>query len=350
VNTNISDIMNIVSHTPWIAKPVPVALQRWPADALPLVSICCITYNQARYIRDCLDGFFAQETRFPVEILIHDDASTDDTAEIIREYDRRFPGVIRPIYQIENQYSKNVRINAVFNFPRVKGKYIAYCEGDDFWHSVEKLQTQVEFMEVNPGLSSCFHNVLEFHEAKNTANLMFDKPLPDVCKLEEIATANRVPMLSVLFRAHLFPAFPEWYYRMPIGDWPLHVLNAEHGDIGYMDNVFATYRVHGGGVWSRLSEIDAFRTNITVAMAIDKHLGHRFSNAICKNIAYWNYRIAINMLKDGAKKGVLSHLIGALRCEHDEIPRQNVYRLLFKTLAPGIYWRWERVMEIVHRR
>src|SRR5690625_3999133 len=99
-----------------------------------IVSISCITYNQSSYIRQCLDGFLMQKCNFKFEVLIHDDASTDNTADIIKEYQAKYPDIIKPIYQAENQYSKGVRgINIRFNFPRAQGKYIALCEGDDYW-------------------------------------------------------------------------------------------------------------------------------------------------------------------------------------------------------------------------
>ena len=99
----------------------------------PTVSICCITYNHAPYIRSALDGFLMQETDFAYEILIHDDASTDGTADIIREYTARYPDIIKPILREENQYSKGISNISIFNFPRARGEFIAMCEGDDYW-------------------------------------------------------------------------------------------------------------------------------------------------------------------------------------------------------------------------
>src|SRR5690554_319935 len=99
----------------------------------PLVSICCLAFNHEKYIEICLEGFLFQKTTFPFEVLIHDDASTDRTAEIIKEYERKYPHIIKSIYQTQNQYSKGVGVNRVFNFPRAQGKYIAMCEGDDYW-------------------------------------------------------------------------------------------------------------------------------------------------------------------------------------------------------------------------
>jgi len=98
----------------------------------PLASISCITFNHVKYIRDALNGFLMQKTNFPIEILIHDDASTDGTEEIIREYEGKYPEIIKPLYEKENQWGKGRRGSAIFNFPRTKGKYIAMCEGDDY--------------------------------------------------------------------------------------------------------------------------------------------------------------------------------------------------------------------------
>ena len=119
-------------------------------ENLPLVSICCITFNHEKYIDQTLEGFLMQKTNFSFEILIHDDASTDATADIIREYEAKYPNIIKPIYQTENQFSKGIRsMYGVFNFPRATGKYIAMCEGDDYWIDENKLQSQADFLEQN---------------------------------------------------------------------------------------------------------------------------------------------------------------------------------------------------------
>ena len=128
-------------------------------DMEPLVSICCLTYNHAPFIRKCLDGFLMQETSFPVEILIHDDASTDGTDDIVREYAEKYPEKIFPLFETENKYSNGYkgRMDTTFNYSRARGKYIASCEGDDYWTDPLKLQKQVDFMESHPDYSVCFH-------------------------------------------------------------------------------------------------------------------------------------------------------------------------------------------------
>lgn len=125
-------------------------MQAWKGNpSQPLVSVSCITYNHEPYIRDAFNGFLMQETSFPFEVLVHDDASKDKTADIIREYEARYPKIIKPIYQAVNQYSQGINVSKNFQYPRIKGKYIALCEGDDYWIDPKKLQIQINFLEEN---------------------------------------------------------------------------------------------------------------------------------------------------------------------------------------------------------
>lgn len=125
----------------------------------PMVTVCIIGYNQERTIRQTLESVIMQKTTFPFEILVHDDASTDGTAEIIKEYEEKYPEIIKPIYQTENQYSIDTKICLRFQYPVARGKYLAYCEGDDYWTDPYKLQKQFDVMEKNPDCSFCTHKV-----------------------------------------------------------------------------------------------------------------------------------------------------------------------------------------------
>ena len=141
-------------------------MQNWNGE-IPLVSISCITYNHEPYIVQALNGFLMQKTSFPFEVLVHDDASTDRTADIIREYEKKFPKIIKPIYQKENQYSKGfTSVTATWNFPRAQGKYMALCEGDDYWIDENKLQMQVDFLEHNPDYGLCYTKTKQFIQKK----------------------------------------------------------------------------------------------------------------------------------------------------------------------------------------
>ena len=128
-------------------------------DTRPLmVSIWCITYNHEPYIRQCLEGFVMQKTNFRFEAIVHDDASTDGTAAIVREYAEKYPDIIKPIFEIENQYSKGDGSLDRIMEEVCTGKYVAFCEGDDYWIDPLKLQKQVDYLESHPEYSMCFHN------------------------------------------------------------------------------------------------------------------------------------------------------------------------------------------------
>ena len=146
------------------------------AGAVPLVSVSCTTFNHAAYIRQCLDPILSQQTNFPFEIIIHDDASTDGIKEIIEEYVAKYPGIIHPIFQTENQYSKGIRgLPSRYNYPRCRGKYIAICEGDDYWTDPLQLQKQVDFLEAHEDYVMTYHDmdVVDQH-----GNILQLSPIP----------------------------------------------------------------------------------------------------------------------------------------------------------------------------
>ena len=129
-----------------------------------LVSVCVLSYNHVKTIKRCLNSIVNQNVNFKFEVLIHDDNSTDGTINIIREFENSYPSVIRPVYEKENQYYKNNnagRMDAVFNVPRAKGKYIAFCEGDDYWTDPQKLQIEYDYMEKHPECKFVQDNVLK---------------------------------------------------------------------------------------------------------------------------------------------------------------------------------------------
>lgn len=219
-------------------------------DSNILVSICCITYNHGLYIRQCLESFLMQVTSFSLEIIINDDASDDNTAEIIKEYHLKYPKIIKPTYQKENQYSKGVRgIAAKFTFPRARGKYIALCEGDDYWTDPYKLQKQVDYLEQHPDYSICFHDVKILEDGKILDDYITRKVGEDTDILE-LSQGNYIHTTSVLFRNNKVISFPEQFSKAPVGDYFLHMLNAQHGKIRKINQVMAVYRVHKGGLHS----------------------------------------------------------------------------------------------------
>jgi glycosyltransferase involved in cell wall biosynthesis len=240
---------------PRLEKPVRITEQVWPEGMVPVVSICCITYQHVNFIRDALEGFFMQETTFPVEIIIRDDASTDGTAEIVREYQEKYPQLIRSILHTENQWYEGKRA-----FPEVfamaRGEFIALCEGDDYWISPSKIQSQVGQMKKKPDASFCFHNTLTIDESRIAKGEICPKDKSLLHSLDELFLNNFIHTSSILFRRSKFSGFPECLKNSPMGDWPLCILLAEKGPFLYLDKIMSHYRLHSGSSWSARTQAD----------------------------------------------------------------------------------------------
>lgn len=240
-------------------------MSQWKGDpSTPVVSICCTTYNHEPFIEDALEGFLIQETDFPFEILIHDDASTDKTAEIIRKYEKKYPSLIKPIYQDVNQYSIGRKPMPEFNYPRAKGKYIAICEGDDYWTDPKKLQIQIEFLENNPNYVISGHEACIIDEKGTMIN---ESKLPDAHKRdfnqdEVIKIKAWILTMSMVFRNVLNGIQPE-QRMVKNGDAFLTSILGYYGKSKFHDDIQpAVYRSHQGGIWSKISERDKFDSSL----------------------------------------------------------------------------------------
>jgi glycosyltransferase involved in cell wall biosynthesis len=223
----------------------------------PLVSICCITYNHEKYIKDAIESFLMQRTDFSFEIIIHDDASTDMTADIIREYERKYPGVIKPIYQTENQYSKGVNV-LLLTFKKSKGRYIALCEGDDYWTDPLKLQKQIAEMEKHSECHISFHPAVIKWDDGSRAN----QKLGSHSQKNKIFTIEKVilgggefmPTNSIIVNKLSIPritSFFEIAKDAPVGDYYIQILGAENGGALYISDVMSVYRAGVSGSWSK---------------------------------------------------------------------------------------------------
>ena len=236
----------------------------------PLVSIVCTAYNHEPYIRQCLEGFVMQKTNFLFEVLINDDASTDNTASIIREYETKYPDIIKPIYQAENQYSKRVGLWRTILFPRAKGKYIALCEGDDYWTDQYKLQKQVDFLEANEDFVVCSHRYKIFNvETKkwnsNKADYLFNQNIKGI-EFGTEAGINRYELtktVTVMFRRKCLDlnTLSKYKYSRDVHFF-YHLLNAGKGYC--MNYDAAVYRHHKGGVWGLNSKLEKLSVNAKV--------------------------------------------------------------------------------------
>ena len=218
----------------------------------PLVSIVCITYNHEQYIKQCLDGFFMQKTNFEYEVLIHDDASTDKTADIIRSYEKKYPSIIKPIYQLENQYSKGVKLGNLL-YSLASGKYIAVCEGDDYWTDPLKLQKQVEFLEENPEYVLTCHryNKLDFENNKwysDDQDRLFRNNHEGISFVYPFKTWI-TKTLTLVFRKSALSNMS--YYKGKNRDTVLVYFLMKSGKGYCFNEIMGVYRLHNGGVVSK---------------------------------------------------------------------------------------------------
>ena len=263
-----------------------------------LVSIVCLTYNHAPYIRQCLDGFLMQKCDFDFEVLIHDDASTDGTSDIIREYAKNYPHIVKPIFQTENQFTKGLQgVNMRFKFPRAKGKYIAMCEGDDYWTNPLKLKIQVDYLEENSDHVLSFHNVKVVD--KSDKIIVNDRLTvnDDVSYPGEAMNTVFMPTLSLVFRNHIidYKNFPKVFN----GDAYLLGLLSPHGKARYHGFFGANYRMHTGGIYSgssiiknHLKSIETRKKLLQNIPAIMHRSVRQRSNYfyICLLVEYWQLR------------------------------------------------------------
>lgn len=246
----------------------------------PVVSVCCATFNHRQYLQQALDGFLMQQTSFPFEVIVHDDASTDGTADIVREYALRHPSVFRPILQAENQYQRRVKIVTIM-LPQARGKYIALCEGDDYWTDPLKLQKQVDALETHLEWSGCFHRAVVKRENTAEPDTYWPEDLSrDSFGVKEILERNPIMTASVMYRAGVVSEIPGWFSELAMGDWPLHLLHADWGPMGFLSDVMSVYRVHPGGVWSSLPQRKMWAAMSRAYSAFDHHFQGRYAQII----------------------------------------------------------------------
>lgn len=194
-----------------------------------------------------LDSLLMQKTNFDFEVLIHDDASTDGTTDILKEYEEKYPKIIHPTYEHKNKYSTGNYdfINDLFR--EAKGKYIAFCEGDDFWTSDEKLQKQVDFLQSHKDYAICFHPVrVFFEEGEEPDSLYPEETDPKYFTITNLLRRNFIQSNSVMYRAKTYESIPS---TLIPSDWYMHLYHAQDGKIGFINEVMSAYRRQSGGVW-----------------------------------------------------------------------------------------------------
>lgn len=304
----------------------------------PKVSVSMITYNHEEFIGQAVASVLEQETDFDFEILIGEDCSTDRTREILLGLQASAPRELRLLLRNQNWGGRR---NLMDTLMSCTGEYIALLEGDDFWTASDKLQKQADFLDSHSEFAVCFHRVLKRHEASGRESLVPpSQPDEDRFTVRDLLHRNFIPTCSVMFRNGLFGEFPSWFLTTPSGDWPLHVLNALHGDIGYIDEVMAVYRLHGGGMWSVHSPSDQKQRAIQTLETLRLNLGPRYEGELVASLAHWRISLLYSIAQEqGWTEAV--HRGPALLMGWD-VPKSTVLRA-------GLGLLWTRMIGALRR-
>lgn len=208
-----------------------------------------ITYNQKDYIKECIEGVLMQKVNFSMEIVIGDDNSTDGTREILKDYAKKYPDLIRLNLREVRGSGILGKDNFISTLAMCDGVYVSLCDGDDYWTDPLKLQKQVDFLEANSDYAVCFHKVNIGQDDIIKVDSMTAKVL-ETTTIYDLAKGNYMHTCSVVFRNNLFSELPVYFKEAPVGDYFLHLLNARYGDIKYLDEIMGVYRLHATSVWS----------------------------------------------------------------------------------------------------
>jgi glycosyltransferase involved in cell wall biosynthesis len=305
------------------------------SDSQMKVSVTMITYNHAEFISKAIDSVLMQRTNFDYEIVIGEDCSTDNTRNILIDFQKRYPDKFRLLL---NEKNLGGHRNSAQTLQACKGQYIALLEGDDYWTSPQKLQKQVDFLDSHPECSICFHNVTEFYkEGNREPHSFFRNNQKEFFTVEDLLLRNFIPTCSTMFRRGLFVEFPDWYYLLKMGDWPLHILNALHGKIGYINEIMAVHVIHPGGAWFTMIQNweERIKANIDFYDNIYAYLEPKYKRIIDRIL----HNLCLEVSERYADMADLAKAkTYAIRCftNHFLISR-NLIKILLRLYVPILY-------------
>ena len=260
------------------------------------VSVTILTYNQAAFIGQAIESALNQHTDFAYEILVGDDFSTDGTQEVILDYQRRFPDIVKPVLHPKN-LGQNGLFNTIETLKLAKGQYIAPLDGDDYWTSPDKLQKQVNFMESHPDFSACFHNALITYEDGSPAQEVNASDQKAIIGMDDLIGEDEIWFMAtsaVMFKNGLVH-YPEWFLKSTSGDIPRYVILAKHGPIGYVPETMSVYRKNKAGASYKDHYRDArfLRNRIMMYEGINKETEYKYDALLRLNVARY-YRMILD--------------------------------------------------------
>ena len=287
-----------------IEKNETEIMKSWTYSEPFLLTVVVVSFNHENYMEHALDGILMQETDFPFEIIVHDDCSTDNTVNILEEYAKKYPTIIKLILQKENQHSKGIKPTAA-PFEKAAGKYIAICEGDDYWIDPLKLQIQLDEMRKIENCQISFHSAIDIWEDKSKKDEITTKQADG----NKLFTTREVilggggfcPTVSLVFEKDAVMNLPRWYENAPFGDYFLQIFGSLKGGALYIDRPMAVYRRNVAGSWSSMMlniekrEKQFERMNVTLD-EMDRYFERKFHSEIKKIESDWYLDMAYSYL------------------------------------------------------
>lgn len=283
----------------------------------PLVTIVCLTYNEEDFVRDALNSFLSQKTEFSYEVLVYDDASEDHTPEILQEYAEKFPNVFHLTLYKENNFKKGLGFWGLREgFREARGKYIAYCEGDDYWCDDHKLEKQVKFLEANPEYAVCAHETLirnDYYKANDgvlfsttDVNIFLDRAKKRCYTFQDALTGNIFHISSIMFRNNAPIIWPIWISKVAALDMILFMLLAERGPIYVMADVMSVYRYRKNSITSTpvgdfRNAISFIEASVQILIGMDKYWQYKYHFLITPIISRYYMRAAFVCLSKSGR-------------------------------------------------
>jgi glycosyltransferase involved in cell wall biosynthesis len=304
----------------------------------PKVSVLITTYNQEHLITQAVDSVLMQVTDFDYEIVIGEDASSDRTREIVVELARQHPDKVRVLLRDPEVANRERHLAGKMNFLQAlascRGELIAVLDGDDYFTSPHKLQKQVDFLNARPDCVICFHNVTAVYEDQSKENLS-PEDQKEISGIEDLLWGNFITSCSIMYRREPVVEIPNWFLTAKVGDWPLHIFKAQHGKIGYLNEVMAAYRVHTAGAWSLRKRSHQLLTSLKLLDNIDRDLEFKYHASVRGSQTRILFELAELYLQRGHTQLALVPVKRALRYSRGR--HKGILSLYLRLRTPVLY-------------
>jgi glycosyltransferase involved in cell wall biosynthesis len=308
----------------------PSILSIWERATMK-VSVVIITYNHERFIAQAIESALAQDTNFDYEIIIGEDCSTDATRAVVKDFHRRYPGQIVPLFRDNNL---GMMRNLMETLATCRGRYVAFLEGDDRWEPRDKIQRQADFLDANPDFAICCGRARVQDEGTTGVSELLPTANAGTYTITDLLKGNFIYTCTCMCRWGLLKHLPKWFEKMKLGDWPLCALLAQFGKIKLFDDVLAVYRVHPGGVWSSRPMFNRIQESIRMLDSLNAELGFRYKDTICETIARFYMQAGYLAWQNGSRSDTARCLVNCLRNGGGKLPdiRPNLRGLAWYTL------------------